>query len=85
MFGGPDPFSPAKPQAVAGFTQQEGRNPLHDAINLPKIATNPPSQGGIPDDFGIHWAALLRRDELGMPAFKPVDPFCQWRSFGVTG
>lgn len=75
MFGGPDPFSPAKPQAVAGFTQQEGRNPLHDAINLPKIATNPPSQGGIPDDFWNSLGGASAADELGMPAFKPVDPF----------
>lgn len=76
MFGGPDPFAPPKPQSVPGFTQQEGRNPLHDAISLPKIASNPPGPAAIPDDF---WNSLggasSAADELGMPAFQPVDPF----------
>ncbi|HNG59449.1 MAG TPA: type VI secretion system-associated FHA domain protein TagH [Cellvibrionaceae bacterium] len=75
MFGGPDPFSPAKPQAVPGFTQQEGHNPLHDAISLPKIAANPPGSAAIPDDFWNSLGGAAAADELGMPAFKPVDPF----------
>ncbi len=75
MFGGPDPFAPPKPQAVPGFTQQEGRNPLHDAISLPKIASNPPGPAAIPDDFWNSLGGASAADELGMPAFKPVDPF----------
>ncbi len=75
MFGGPDPFAPPKSQPVANFTQQEGRNPLHDAVSLPKIAANPPGPAAIPDDFWNSLGGAGAAEELGMPSFRPVDPF----------
>lgn len=72
-FGGQDPFAPSKPKTAPTFTQNEGGNPLHDAISLPKVA---PAQGGpaIPDDF---WNSLggPGSDALGMPSQKPLNPF----------
>ncbi|HEY6528680.1 MAG TPA: type VI secretion system-associated FHA domain protein TagH [Cellvibrionaceae bacterium] len=75
LFGGPDPFTPQRPQATPTFTQNEGHNPLHDVISLPKVAPTQAGPAAIPDDFWNSLGGAAAADELGMPSLKPLDPF----------
>jgi type VI secretion system FHA domain protein len=74
-FGGPDPFTPQRQQATPTFTQNEGHNPMHDVISLPKVAPTQAGPATIPDDFWNSLGGAAAADELGMPSLKPLDPF----------
>ncbi|RYD88093.1 MAG: FHA domain-containing protein [Sphingobacteriales bacterium] len=74
-FGGSDPFTPQRQQATPTFTQNEGHNPMHDVISLPKVAPTQAGPATIPDDFWNSLGGAAAADELGMPSLKPLDPF----------